>query len=87
MILHAFSIILKEFNSHLTQYYDAPVEQAKLGNLAEGVSGSAGNGDNLRNALIFSIVNTKEEKTLKIPISINMIQPTRKPSTAHHRCF
>ncbi|SEA47891.1 Protein of unknown function [Thiothrix caldifontis] len=65
MILHAFSIILKEFNSHLTQYYDAPVEQAKLGNLAEGVSGSAGNGDNLRNALIFSIVNTKEEKTLK----------------------
>lgn len=62
MILHALTIIMNELNAHLQNHYNAAV-QAKLGNLAEGFSNGGGGAP--RDALLFSMVNIREEKTLK----------------------
>jgi hypothetical protein len=64
MILHALSIIINELNTHLQTHYQTTA-QATLGNLAEGFSNGSGGSGASRDALLFSIVNIKEEKTLK----------------------
>ena len=67
MISHALTIVINELNKHLVDTYAAIMPgsdsaSAKLGNPAEGFSGKGGLA---RDAVCFSVVNIKEEKTLK----------------------
>ncbi|MEI6333096.1 MAG: DUF4255 domain-containing protein [Methylococcaceae bacterium] len=65
MISHALTIVINELYAHIDDtYYLGKLGDpttVKLGNLAEGVTAEA----DLRNKLILSMVNIKEEKTLK----------------------
>jgi hypothetical protein len=65
MLSHALTIVVNELETHLSDVYGAGsvTPQVRLGNLAEGV----GSGGNLvpRDILDFSMVNIREEKTLK----------------------
>lgn len=65
MISHALTIVINELNKHLNAAYSvipgSDTSQAQLGNLAEGF----GTGGISRKDIYFSVVNIKEEKTLK----------------------
>jgi len=65
MISHALTIVINELYTHIDDtYYLGKLGDpttVKLGNLAEGVTAEA----DLRNKLVLSMVNIKEEKTLK----------------------
>jgi hypothetical protein len=61
MISHALTIVINEFNKHLTDDYKSTETVAKLGNLADGFTGEA----MPRKNIFFSVVNIKEEKSLK----------------------
>jgi hypothetical protein len=63
MISHALTIVINELDKHLADpdTYNSGDSIVKLGNLAEGVTAEGG----LRDKLILSMVNIKEEKTLK----------------------
>ena len=63
MISHALTIVINELDKHLAdaETYNSGGSIVKLGNLAEGVSAEGG----LREKLILSMVNIKEERTLK----------------------
>jgi hypothetical protein len=65
MITHALSIVVNELNRHLQQEYGQPIPSAELGNIAEGFRASAGGSGVSRDVLNVSLVNIKEEKTLK----------------------
>jgi hypothetical protein len=68
MLSHALTIVLNELETHLTSTYGAAavIPQARLGNVAEGVGNNQANTGSLpRDILAFSIVNVREEKTLK----------------------
>ncbi|MFZ2403797.1 MAG: DUF4255 domain-containing protein [Methylobacter sp.] len=62
MISHALTIVINELDKHLADTYilGAPTK-VELGNLAEGFSA----GGDAREKIILSMVNIKEEKTLK----------------------
>jgi hypothetical protein len=67
MISHALTIVINELEKHLTDTYGAGAvsPQVRLGNIAEGIgSGSSSNGVP-RDILDLSMVNIREEKTLK----------------------
>jgi hypothetical protein len=69
MISHALTIVTKELNKHLEIAYQASSTATKVavGNLAEGIAGGT-NGNTAsvpRDVLLFSVVNLKEEKSLK----------------------
>lgn len=64
MISHALTIVVNELNKHLSDVYGATSPQVGLANIAEGFSGSGGGGVP-RDMLYLSLVNMKEEKTLK----------------------
>ncbi len=64
MISHALTIVINELNAHLATYGGTGVCQ--LGNLAEGFHSGGGNGPGVaRDILNLSLVNIKEEKSLK----------------------
>lgn len=64
MIAHALTIVLNELNKHLADNYGTDgMNTGRLGNLAEGFGN--GVGGNPRDVLYLSLVNIKEEKTLK----------------------
>jgi hypothetical protein len=66
MISHALSIVINELNQHLTDTYGSTSPQAGLGNLAEGFIINTNNTNGIsRDMLYLSLVNIKEEKTLK----------------------
>jgi hypothetical protein len=66
VISHALTIIMNEMNTHLADAYGSVPPQVGLGNVAEGlVSTGSGGGGLPRNLLYLSMVNIKEEKTLK----------------------
>jgi hypothetical protein len=70
MFSHALTIVINELNAHLASAYDTgggppSTPGASLGNLTEGVVTSSGNGGVPRDTLVFSVVNIREEKTLK----------------------
>jgi hypothetical protein len=65
MISHALIIVMNELNSHLHEAYDSDPPQVELGNLAEGLITGSGSIGLKRNMLYLSMVNIKEEKTLK----------------------
>jgi hypothetical protein len=68
MLAHALTIVTNELEAHLSDTYGAPAvtPQVRLGNIAEGVGSGAGNpGAMPRDVLGFSMVNIREEKSLK----------------------
>lgn len=68
MLLHALTIVTNELERHLSETYGLPAvaPQVRLGNIAEGVGNGAGSpGAIPRDVLGFSMVNIREEKTLK----------------------
>ena len=67
MISHGLTIVINELKKHLEDVYSVPSSSdvVQLGNLAEGITSTGGNGGIARGKLIFSVVNIKEEKTLK----------------------
>ena len=64
MISHALTIVMNEMNQHFGDTYQS-VDPVVLGNLAEGLSAAAGSNGVARDMLCLSVVNIKEEKTLK----------------------
>lgn len=67
MISHALTIVLNEMRSHFASAYgvaESPSPVA-MGNLAEGFASGGGGAGVARDVLLLSIVNIKEEKTLK----------------------
>src|SRR5215467_441864 len=68
MLSHALTIVINELEKHLTDTYGAGAvtPQVRLGNIAEGVgSGGPHAGAVPRDILDVSMVNIREEKTLK----------------------
>lgn len=67
MISHGLTIVINELKKHPEDVYGVPSsgDVVQLGNLAEGITSAGGNGGIARGKLIFSVVNIKEEKTLK----------------------
>jgi len=79
MLSHALTIVTNELEDHLTDTYGSAsvTPQVRLGNIAEGVGNNASNAGAVpRDILDFSMVNIREEKTLK-----NMSNQTRNDST------
>ncbi len=65
MISHALTIVVNELNKHLFDGYGSVTPEVDLGNLAEGFISVSGSSGLARDKLYLSLVNTKEEKTLK----------------------
>lgn len=67
MISHALVIVVNELNRHLTETYAIPEEppQVGLGNVAEGFATGINNTGISKERLNISIVNVKEETSLK----------------------
>src|SRR6266851_4646769 len=69
MLTHALTIVINELEKHLTDSYGgvaAVSPQVRLGNIAEGVgNGTSSAGAVPRDVVSFSMVNIREEKTLK----------------------
>src|SRR5579872_6968927 len=67
MLLHALTIVANELEKHLTDIYGVPAvtPQVVLANVAEGLSGGGAAGPVPREVLAFSMVNIREEKSLK----------------------
>lgn len=63
MISHALTIVVNELNSHLKEIYAMDTEVARLGNPSDGFDTS--NNASSRDSVIFSVINIREEKTLK----------------------
>jgi hypothetical protein len=65
MLSHALTIVINELEKHLADTYGVAgaTPQVRLGNIAEGVGGATGMVP--RDVLSFSMVNIREEKTLK----------------------
>ncbi len=62
MISHALTIVVNELNQHLKDSYGATSTQVKLGNIAEGFAHGSGLPKDM---FYLSVVNIREEKTLK----------------------
>jgi hypothetical protein len=67
MLSHALTIVVNEFEKHLTDTFGAGAvtPQVRLGNIAEGVGSGPNAGTVPRDILGLSMVNIREEKTLK----------------------
>ena len=62
MISHALTIVVNELNSHLKDIYAMDTEVARPGNPSDGFDT---NNASSRDSVIFSVINIREEKTLK----------------------
>jgi hypothetical protein len=65
MISHALTIVINELNKHLDDTYGSSAIQVGLGNPAEGFVTGSGSSGISRNMLYVSMVNIREEKSLK----------------------
>ncbi|HWD28601.1 MAG TPA: DUF4255 domain-containing protein [Rhizomicrobium sp.] len=67
MLSHALTILQNELETHLTAAYGMPAvsPQVRLGNIAEGVGHTGNPAAVARDVLDISMVNIREEKTLK----------------------
>jgi hypothetical protein len=68
MLIHALTIVANELEKHLTDTYGVPAvtPQVVLANIAEGLAGGGGVAAAVpRDVLAFSMVNIREEKSLK----------------------
>lgn len=67
MISHALTIVANEIQRHFSDTYGIPTDPIVVapGNIAEGIGTGNGSGGVARDNLILSVVNLREEKTLK----------------------
>ena len=68
MLAHALTIVINELEKHLDDVYGATLvtPQVRLGNIAEGIAGAGSStGAVPRDILAVSMVNIREEKSLK----------------------
>ncbi|MDB5908407.1 MAG: hypothetical protein JWP34_2521 [Massilia sp.] len=65
MITHALTIIVNELTRHLAVYGPSALPPVELGNIAEGFRTTNDGSGVSREVLDLSVVNIKEEKTLK----------------------
>lgn len=65
MISHAMTIVLNEMNAHFERVYQMNPPVVSLGNLAEGIANNSGNSGVSRDRLVLSVINLREEKSLK----------------------
>lgn len=67
MISHVLTIVANELKKHFEDVYGVPFtnDEAGLGNLSEGLAIANGGAGVARNRLILSLVNIREEKSLK----------------------
>jgi hypothetical protein len=67
MISHGLTIVINELKKHLEDVYSLPLSNDEVcaGNLAEGFALTGSTTGVQRDKLIFSVVNIREEKTLK----------------------
>jgi len=66
MFSHALTIVANELDTHLASEYGASPGSVVLGNVSEGIGNTGNNSGAVpRDVLAFSIVNIREEKTLK----------------------
>ena len=66
MFSHALTIVANELDAHLASEYGVSQGSVVLGNVSEGIGNSGNNSGTVpRDVLAFSIVNIREEKTLK----------------------
>ena len=67
MISHGLTIVINELKKHIEDAYGVPAsnDEVQSGNIAEGFASANGTGGIPREKLIFSVVNIKEEKSLK----------------------
>lgn len=65
MIAHALSIVVNELNRHLLAYGPSVTPMAEMGNISEGFKANGAGSGVSRDVLNLSMVNIKEEKTLK----------------------
>lgn len=65
MISHALTIVVNELNRHLLEYGPVLTPMVELGNIAEGFKTNAGGTGVSREVINISVVNAKEEKSLK----------------------
>jgi len=67
MISHGLTIVINELKKHLEDVYGIPVinDEVASGNMAEGIAANVNGGGVVRDKVIFSVVNIKEEKSLK----------------------
>ncbi|NTW53519.1 MAG: DUF4255 domain-containing protein [Chlorobaculum sp.] len=63
MISHALTIVVNELNAHLNSIYGEDSGKARPGNPSDGFD--AADKENSRDSVIFSVINIREEKTLK----------------------
>jgi hypothetical protein len=64
MISHALTIVINELNKHLDDNYGSG-ESVRLGNISDIFSAGSGTSSASRDMFYLSVVNAKEEKTLK----------------------
>jgi hypothetical protein len=77
MFSHALTIVINELDTHLVAEYGASPGSVTLGNISEGVGNTGGNNGAIpRDVLALSMVNIREEKTLK-----NLSNQVRNDST------
>lgn len=67
MLSHALTIVINELETHLSSTYGAPnvAPQVRLANIAEGLGNAGAAGTVPRDILAVSMVNIREEKTLR----------------------
>lgn len=65
MIVHALHILRQELDTFLNSYGPDTNDEVQLGNIAQLDMPEQGPANNLRNKIVISLVNLREEKTLK----------------------
>lgn len=65
MIIHALQILRKELDEFLNSFGADDSDQVQLGNIAQLDLPQQGDANNLKDKVVISLVNVREEKTLK----------------------
>lgn len=65
MLIHALQIIRQELNTHLDSFGETDDDQVQLGNISQIDIPDQGELSSLKNRIVITLVNVREEKTLK----------------------
>ncbi|AEE48490.1 DUF4255 domain-containing protein [Haliscomenobacter hydrossis] len=65
MLIHALQIIRQELNTHLDSFGKTDDDQVQLGNISQIEIPDQGELSSLKNRIVITLVNVREEKTLK----------------------
>lgn len=65
MLIHALQIIRQELNNYLDSFGETDDDQVQLGNISQIEIPEQGELNSLKNRIVISLINVREEKTLK----------------------